>query len=159
MEHTHTHAHDHGNYRKLAIMVVLSFISMFTLMYAMVNTLDNVFINVNQFYMAGLMTASMIVIEIVLMGAMYMNKKLNAGIIGLSIVIVTGCYVAIRQQAAVNDRQFLRSMIPHHAGAILMCQSADIKDPEVKKLCEAIRASQQVEIEQMKARLNALEAK
>ena len=56
----------------------------------------------------------------------------------------------------MSDKQFLKSMIPHHAGAILMCNEANIKDPEIKKLCEEIRLSQQREIEQMKAKLAEL---
>jgi uncharacterized protein (DUF305 family) len=44
-------------------------------------------------------------------------------------------------------------MIPHHAGAILMCNEAQLTDPEVKRLCEGIVASQEREIAQMKAKL------
>ncbi len=44
-------------------------------------------------------------------------------------------------------------MIPHHAGAILMCEKAERKAPEIKKLCVEIVASQQAEIEQMKGLL------
>jgi uncharacterized protein (DUF305 family) len=55
----------------------------------------------------------------------------------------------IRQQTAISDQQFLRSMIPHHAGAILMCEQAQIIDPQIEKLCGAIISSQQAEIQQM----------
>ena len=51
-------------YFRLAGMTALSFISMYILMYAMVNSFDNVFNSVNQVYMAGLMTAPMILIEL-----------------------------------------------------------------------------------------------
>jgi uncharacterized protein (DUF305 family) len=50
-------------------------------------------------------------------------------------------------------------MIPHHAGAILMCNDANITDPEIKKLCEEIIASQEKEIAQMKAKLKELDEK
>lgn len=43
-------------------------------------------------------------------------------------------------------------MIPHHAGAILMCEQAPIQDSEIKTLCRGIIASQQAEIHQMKDR-------
>jgi uncharacterized protein (DUF305 family) len=66
-------------------------------------------------------------------------------------------WVLIRQQAAISDRQFLRSMIPHHAGAILMCQKAPIQDPQVTALCRAIMSGQQAEIDQMKTKLAELE--
>ena len=66
------------------------------------------------------------------------------------------CWFGIRKQTAIGDRQFLRSMIPHHAGAILMCQQASVTDAEIKRLCEGIISSQQREIDQMKARLRQL---
>jgi uncharacterized protein (DUF305 family) len=148
-------SHKH-HYRKLTIMGVLSFAAMYILMYAMVNTFSNVFPNINQFYMAGLMTAAMMIIELVVMGGMYMNKKINSLVVGGSIVALVGFWLLIKQQSAVSDRQFLRSMIPHHAGAILMCEEANIKDPEIKKLCESIRSSQQKEIAQMKSKLKEM---
>jgi uncharacterized protein (DUF305 family) len=66
-------------------------------------------------------------------------------------------WLSIRGQLAITDRQFLRSMIPHHAGAILMCETAPIRDPEIKELCTAIVSSQQSEIDRMKAKLAQLE--
>ena len=143
-----------SHYLRLLAMVLLSFISMYILMYAMVNVWDNVFANLNQFYMAGLMTAPMILIELGLMGAMYRNRRLNALIVAVSAVAWLGFFLLIRQQTAIADQQFLRSMIPHHAGAILMCEQAPLQDPEIKALCTSIIASQQAEIEQMKALLN-----
>ncbi|MCF6404631.1 DUF305 domain-containing protein [Chitinophaga filiformis] len=156
MENKESMKHNrHANhYKHLIIMAVLSFISMYVLMYSMVNSFSNVIPNINQFYMAGLMTMPMIIIELVVMRSMYMNKKLNMAIIGAALVGLVGFFLFIRQQTAVSDRQFLKSMIPHHAGAILMCEQANIKDPEIKKLCEAIRVSQQKEIDQMRARLS-----
>ena len=44
-----------GHYLRLLTMSVLSFISMYVLMYAMVDRFGNVYPNLNQFYMAGLM--------------------------------------------------------------------------------------------------------
>lgn len=145
------------HYKKLIIMAVLSFASMYVLMYAMVNTFANVFLNINQFYMAGLMTAPMLIIEIALMGSMYMDKKLNLVIVATSSIILIALFLFIRQQSAVSDKQFLRSMIPHHASAILMCEKTDIQDPEIKELCKSIISSQQEEIDQMQVKLNELE--
>jgi uncharacterized protein (DUF305 family) len=145
-----------SHYKKLAVMAVLSFVSMYILMYSMVNKFENVVTNTNQFYMAGLMAMPMVIIEVLIMSSMYMNKKLNAIIIGLSLLALVGFYTAIRQQTAINDKQFLKSMIPHHAGAILMCTQADITDPEIKKLCEEIVKSQKKEIAEMKSKLEEL---
>jgi uncharacterized protein (DUF305 family) len=57
----------------------------------------------------------------------------------------------------VGDVQFLKSMIPHHAGAVLMCEQAPIEDGAVRELCKSIIASQQEEIAQMKGMLARLE--
>ena len=140
-------------YARLAIMMALSFVAMFVLMYAMVDRMENVYANVNQVYMAGLMTAAMLAIEMIFMGAMYHDKRLNRVIGATAFAALVGFWALTRAQAAVSDKQFLRSMIPHHAGAILMCEKAPIQDAEIKRLCRNIIDSQQSEIRQMKAML------
>ena len=145
------------HYGRLATMAVLSFVSMYVLMYAMVDTLANVYVNLNQLYMAGVMTAPMVLIELALMGAMYGDRKRNVVIAAVAVVALGVFWLSIRGQLAITDRQFLRSMIPHHAGAILMCETAPIRDPEIKELCTAIVSSQQSEIDRMKAKLAQLE--
>lgn len=153
------HAHSAGghasntHYGRLGIMTALSFIAMYFLMYAMVNALDNVYMSFNQVYMAGLMAAPMVLIELTLMSSMYHNKRLNALIAGAAVVAAVAFFLFIRRQTAIGDRQFLRSMIPHHAGAILMCSEAPIRDADIRRLCQNILSSQQAEIDQMKAML------
>lgn len=141
------------HYGKLLIMALLSFISMYVLMYAMVNTAANALPNLNQAYMAALMAAPMVVIELLMMGSMFPDKRRNAVILGAAVILGVASFVMIRKQTAIDDDQFLRSMIPHHAGAILMCNEAPVSDPAVKELCRGIIASQQQEIAQMKAML------
>jgi DUF305 family protein family protein len=135
-------------------MTVLSFISMYALMYAMVDSAGEIYSSFNQVYMAGLMTAPMVVIELFLMSGMYHNKKLNALLIGVSVVAGILFFAFIRQQVSISDRQFLRSMIPHHSGAILMCREANIQDRRIQELCKAIISSQRAEIDQMTKLLN-----
>lgn len=146
-----------NHYRQLIIMAILSFVAMYILMYAMVDVISHVYNNFNQFYMAGLMAAPMVIIELVVMRAMYQNKRLNLLIIGISLLAMIGFFLFIRQQAAISDKQFLRSMIPHHSGAILMCERASLQDPEIQELCDSIIAGQQAEIDQMKTILEGLE--
>ena len=142
---------NHNSYARLAAMTALSFASMYVLMYAMVDSISSVYPNFNQFYMAGLMTAPMVIFELALMGMMYENKSLNLAIMAIAAIALIGFFGLIRYQTAINDRQFLKSMIPHHSGAILMCREAEISDAELKTLCANIIASQQREIDQMKA--------
>lgn len=148
---------DRQHYRQLLIMAILSFVSMYVLMYAMVDAFDSVYNNVNQLYMAGLMTAPMIVIELVVMRGMYHDTKFNRLLLAASLVAGIACFALIRAQTGVSDRQFLRSMIPHHSSAILMCEEAPIQDAEIRTLCRTIVSGQQAEIDQMKAKLRALQ--
>jgi hypothetical protein len=145
-------AHD-NHYVHLLLMVALSFGAMYILMYVMVDAYANVYNHINQFYMAGLMAAPMVVIELIVMRGMYANKRLNAVLMAVSLVVASLFFVGIRRQAAVSDNQFLRSMIPHHGGAILMCREANIEHRDIRELCRNIIASQQAEINQMQALL------
>ncbi|MDP3682089.1 MAG: DUF305 domain-containing protein [Flavobacterium sp.] len=144
-------------YKKLAIMIVLSFIAMYILMYSMVDVFANVIPNINQFYMAGLMTMPMLIIELLVMGSMYGNKKLNISLLVTGFIALILFFAGIRQQTAVGDKEFLKSMIPHHAAAILMGKESSVTDPEIKELIKNIITSQQAEIEQMKAKLKELD--
>lgn len=156
--HSHsTSSHTGMMYKKLALMVVLSFAAMYILMYAMVDKFSNVIPNVNQFYMAGLMAMPMMIIELIVMGSMYKKKKLNIVLFASSSIALIVFYLCIREQAGVGDKQFLKSMIPHHAAAILMVEKTSIHDPEIQELADKIIVSQQAEIEQMKAKLKELE--
>ena len=81
MEHpdhaaTHSRPAGLGPYRALLGMTVLSYIAMYVLMYAMVDHWANVFNNVNQACMAGLMAIPMALIERVLMRGMYRTARL-----------------------------------------------------------------------------------
>lgn len=158
MEHANEHAGrpamKQGHpYRTLALMALLSFFAMYWLMYAMVDRLANVLPNLNQAYMAALMAAPMVVIELILMRHMYPNARANLAAYALCAVVGAGSFFAIRSQTAVGDAEFLRSMVPHHSGAILMCEQASLTDPDIQALCRNIIASQRDEIAQMKEML------
>ena len=144
----------HNHYARLALMTAVSLVSMYVLMYSMTNTGRDVYNSLNQLYMAGLMTAPMVVIEMLLMSGMYQNKRLNAVVMAVSVLAGVVFFTFIRQQVAISDQQFLRSMIPHHSGAILMCEGASLDDQRIKDLCKTIIAGQQAEIDQMRAMLD-----
>jgi uncharacterized protein (DUF305 family) len=67
------------------------------------------------------------------------------------VTVFLGAFWFIRSQTAIGDVQFLRSMIPHHSGAILMCREASISDREISSLRDQIIQSQREEIDQMVA--------
>jgi uncharacterized protein (DUF305 family) len=146
-----------GHYLHLAVMLGLSFVAMYVSMYAMVDRFANVFMSLNQVYMAALMTAPMAIIEMIVMRSMYANQRLNLLIGVASLAVMMAAWLAVRGQMAIGDTQFLRSMIPHHGGAIVMCAEAPVRDAEIQQLCQSITASQQAEIARMKARLARLQ--
>lgn len=142
----------HGSpYRMFAIMMAVNTLMMFVLMFEMIATADDFYLNLNMFYMALTMAAPMAILELALMGMMYPNRRLNLIIGASAVVVLIASFFAIRMQTGIGDSQFLRSMIPHHSGAILMCEEASISDPEIKTLCGEIIVSQEREIAQMKA--------
>ena len=151
------HVDHHHHYRNLLWMTFLSFAVMYILMYAMVDVWANVLPNINQFYMAGLMTGAMVIIELLIMRKMYPNKKANAILFAITILASVVFYVNIRNQSFVGDKQFLKSMIPHHAAAILMVEKTKLQNPEIKALGDSIIATQQREIKFMKRKLKELE--
>ena len=138
-------------YRHLAIETTISAIIMYLVMFVMIDNLGSFYNNINMIYMTLMMVAPMVVIMLVgAMRSMFPNKKLNYILVGGFAALFIICYALIRTQYPVGDAQFLRSMIPHHSGAILMCQESELTDPELTKLCGNIINAQKDEIDQMK---------
>jgi uncharacterized protein (DUF305 family) len=137
-------------YQKLALVIFINTVLMFLITYVMIDSMVHFYFNINRVYMALLMAAPMVVLMLLVMRSMYQNKKLNillyAGFIGLFILI----FSLTRTQTPVGNEQFLRSMIPHHSGAILMCEQSNLTDPEIISLCDEIVQTQIEEIEEMK---------
>lgn len=93
------------------------------------------------------------------MWSMYNNTKANLVIVGVSLMLLVLFTAGIRYQTAVSETQFLKSMIPHHSGALLMCENSNIQDAEIMELCKGITSSQQSEIDWMKQKIKELEMK
>jgi hypothetical protein len=73
-----------SHYRDLGIMAALSFLAMYILMYAMVDGVNDIYMNINQVNMAGLMSAPMVVIELLVMRGMHHNARQNAVVIAVA---------------------------------------------------------------------------
>ena len=142
-----------GSYRSLAIQTAIGGVIMYMVMFVMIDRLSSFYNNLNMVYMTLMMVAPMVVLMIVFMPGMFKSKTVNAVLIGSSLVTFFGCFALIRTQTTIGDSAFLRSMIPHHSGAILMCEQAKLRDPKVATLCTNIIKSQREEIAQMKAML------
>ena len=144
----------HKHYIMLLINVVLGLVIMYLAMFAMIASGNEFFNNINMLYMALMMAAPMGPIMILTMSSMYQHQAMNIAFHVAFAAVFFAAFFAIRQQALVGDRQFLRSMIPHHSGAILMCRQATLTNPELRTLCGNIIRSQAEEIAQMKSLLD-----
>ncbi len=153
MDHRHDNASVKHHYWMLGLSTLLSAVVMYLSMYAMIDTLQSFYNNINQAYMALMMAAPMVVIMLLTMRMMYPDKRLNAILHVASVLVFVLSFAAIRYQVPVGDQQFLRSMIPHHSGAILMCEQAKLTDPGIVTLCSEIIKSQKQEIERMRSLL------
>ena len=157
-DHAKSGHHGGGStaYVMLAANLGLSLVVMYLAMFAMIWTWGEFIQNVNFFYMALVMWAPMGAIMLATMGGMYRKRGLNLALYIAFAAIFVLSLLGIRQQSLVGDDQFLRSMIPHHSGAILMCEEAKLTNPEIRQLCGEIIQAQKEEIAQMKRIMDRL---
>jgi uncharacterized protein (DUF305 family) len=137
------------HYGKFALNLLISFVLMYLVMFTMIDGLNDFYNNLNTFYMAIMMVAPMGMLMLLMMGSMYRNKRLNLALHLVFAVLFVAAFAFMRTQAFIGNEQFLRSMIPHHSGAILMCREAPLTDPEIAALCGRIVDSQRQEIAEM----------
>ncbi|SIR24966.1 DUF305 domain-containing protein [Pontibacter lucknowensis] len=138
-----------GNYGKFMLMLGLSFLVMYAVMFSNVAEISHIHLNLNRLYMTILMVAPMALIMLGVMRSMYRDQKMNAIIAVMSIMAIVGSFIMLRNQSYIGDKAFIHSMIPHHSSAILVSEEARINDPELKKLAEEIIRSQKKEIAEM----------
>jgi uncharacterized protein (DUF305 family) len=146
-------------YRKFLLMIAVSTVIMFVLMYLNTYELDHIFFSETRAYMALVMGATMAVIMLLLMLGMYQDRKLNTMIFVGSAVIFAVSLWLVRSQATIDDVSWMRAMIPHHSIAILTSERAGIKDPRVRNLADGIIEAQRREIGEMKALIADLKNK
>ena len=143
-------------YKKLGIMMIISFIIMYSVMFFNVEKADHIYLSVTRTYMSILMVSAMALVMLPMMGKMYPNKKLNRVIMVAAVLVFSLFLIGLRTQTPVNDVQYMKAMIPHHSSAIMTSKHANISDPEVRALADSIIASQEREIRQMEAILHRM---
>lgn len=148
---------EQNNYRTFTIMLIISFIIMYSIMFFNVSALDHIYLSLTRLYMALLMVSSMALLMFALMKHMYKDKKKNTLIIGSSIGVLVLSFILLRTQTPIGDVQYMKAMIPHHSSAILTSEKANIQDPEVRKLADDIIKAQKKEIAEMDAAIKRLE--
>lgn len=139
-------------YSKLALMTLVTFFIMLALMYAMVDKYSNMYLNINQIYMTLLMSTTMVATELLVMGSMYDDSRMNFIILSACAVVFVFSLWGIRKQGLVGKKQFLKSMIVHHGAAELMAQQTlkQTNDPNIKDIAQRIISAQACEINYMK---------
>ncbi|MCA1040137.1 DUF305 domain-containing protein [Bacillus infantis] len=147
------------HYGRFGLMIAVSTVIMFGLMYLNVFQLDHIFYSETRVYMALIMGSAMAIVMLLFMWNMYKNKKLNYLILAGSAVVFAVSLWLVRSQATIEDTAWMKAMIPHHSIAILTSERASISDPRVKKLSEDIIEAQRREIEEMKKLIEDLEEK
>jgi len=139
-----------SHYRKLALTLSINAVLMFFITYAMIDTVDHFYVNINRVYMSLMMVAPMAMMMLFVMRGMYQNARLNAILHALFAGVFFASFLLARTQTPVGNEQFLRSMIPHHSSAIVMCEQSSITDQQIVELCGQIVKAQKDEIAQMK---------
>lgn len=137
-------------YGKFVVMIVVSTIVMFGMMYLNVYEIDHLFLSKTRIFMAIMMGAMMAIIMLLFMWKMYENKKVNLIILLASVLLFFGSLFMVRSQTTVDDVDWMKAMIPHHSIAILTSKRAKLTDPEVKALAKQIIEAQEKEIKEMK---------
>jgi len=144
-------------YPKFALIMAVSFIIMYFIMFLNVAEIDHIYHSLTRFYMTTLMISAMAISMLLFMWKMYPDKTINYGIIVFGTITFFGTLFLLRTQTPIGDVQYMKAMIPHHSSAILTSSNVRFEDAEAKKLAEDIIKAQEREIKQMKEMINRLE--
>ena len=160
MAHENATTNGHGQGSKwptFAAMIATSIVTMFVLKYSNVYDTGHIWFSQTRMWMALMMGMAMIVIMLGFMWGMYrtfMTKVLV--MIGAVLGFALFLFLA-RSQTTVNDQAYMKAMIPHHSIAVLTSRRAQITDPRVRELADAIIEAQVKEIAQMEMLLEDIE--
>ncbi|WP_281823649.1 DUF305 domain-containing protein [Jannaschia rubra] len=162
---TSAHTHDDtskvkggSGYGRFLAMIATSTVVMYGLMYLNTYALDHVFFSQTRMWMALYMGGMMAIIMLAFMLGMYSNRKVNIAIFGGAAIAFAAGLGLVRTQATVGDVSWMKAMIPHHSIAIMTSERANISDPRVRALAEAIIEAQRSEIAEMKDYIADIEA-
>lgn len=137
------------SYWRFAAMIATSTVVMFALMYVHTYVWADVYFSETRAWMALLMGATMTIVMLGFMWAMYTDRAMNLAIIvGAALALALSAWL-IRSQVTVGDVDYMTAMVPHHSIAILTSTRARIEDPRVRKLADEIVAAQRKEIAEM----------
>lgn len=146
-----------GNYLRFGVMILVSTLVMFGLMYLNTYEASHVRFSQTRAWMALVMGAAMAMVMLTFMLGMYKDKKRNIAIYAAAGLVLGASLWLARSQSTVDDVSYMRAMIPHHSIAIMTSERARISDPRVRKLADSIIEAQRREIAEMEALISDIE--
>ena len=83
-------------YAKFAIIMAVSFVIMYSVMFLNVEAFSHIFNSITRFYMTTLMIAAMTITMLLFMWKMYPNHRINLGIIAFAAISFFGTLYLLR---------------------------------------------------------------
>lgn len=151
------HGKSNRMYWIFAAILLVNLGLMWVLTMSMIRDWDHFYFNASNLYMAFIMVTAMAVLMVVGMWSMFKSTTINIALLVGFIALFIATLLLGRAEAGVGNEGFLKSMIPHHSRAILVCQESNITDPEIEELCQQIVETQKQEIAQMQEILERYE--
>ena len=133
------------------IMVIIGML--FNPMNILAYKFTDLYLSLTLFYGGLLMASNMIwaheIVHYLSMG------HFNVLIFSIGIILSISVSILLRQQLLVDDKQWLRRMIPHHSTALTTTHNIynRTNDPKIKDLAKEIIDTQEKEIQLMKSML------
>lgn len=142
-------ARERTQYLRFGAMIATSTVVMFVLTYTNSYAWDHARWSEERVYMALLMGGAMAVVMLGFMWQMHRNVRVNLAILAAAFTLMGAALWLSRSQHFVDDREYMKGMIPHHSIAILTSEHADIDDLRVCELANSIIKAQREEIAEM----------
>jgi hypothetical protein len=141
--------HERMMYLRFAAMILTAMVVMYWVMFAGTWEWSHVQFSESRVFMTLTMGGTMGLIMLAWMLNMYKNATLNLVIIGVSLLLLVGGIFLDRSQTTVQDKAFMRGMIPHHSLAITRSERSELVDVRVCELAVEISEAQRREILEM----------
>lgn len=159
MAATGNHQSNHsGKWITFFAMIATSIVTMFVLKYSNLHSPDHVWFSQTRMWMSLMMGMAMIVIMLGFMWGMYRTLATKVLVMVGAVIGFALFAFLMRSQTTVDDTAWMKAMIPHHSIAVQTSTQANISDPRVRELADAIIEAQVREIAQMEMLIADIEA-
>lgn len=129
----------------IVMTIIMIFAGILSTMNVWVDSVYDIRLSMNDAYMISLMVGWMLFFMALL--------DRHFIVLGVSTALIIFTLTAIRFQLLIDEKQYLRGMIPHHSMAVHMSRRMLAKSNTISHLLNGIIASQNKEIDYMKSKL------